>query len=50
MFPIAGHGIALGFQHFLVVLGTTALIPTILVPFMGGGHVSVVLLLLLLVN
>ncbi|KAF3792171.1 Nucleobase-ascorbate transporter 7 [Nymphaea thermarum] len=27
-----------GFQHFLVMLGTTVLIPTILVPQMGGGN------------
>ncbi|KAL3716909.1 hypothetical protein ACJRO7_008482 [Eucalyptus globulus] len=28
----------LGFQHFLVMLGTTVFIPTILVPQMGGGN------------
>ncbi|KAK1316898.1 Nucleobase-ascorbate transporter 7 [Acorus calamus] len=28
----------LGFQHYLVMLGTTVLIPTILVPQMGGGN------------
>nr|AAC19401.1 permease 1 [Mesembryanthemum crystallinum] len=31
------EAIALGFQHFLVMLGTTIMIPTILVPQMGGG-------------
>ncbi|KAG1366934.1 Nucleobase-ascorbate transporter LPE1 [Cocos nucifera] len=31
------EAIVLGFQHFLVMLGTTVLIPTILVPQMGGG-------------
>lgn len=29
-----------GFQHYLVMLGTTVLIATIIVPLMGGGHVS----------
>ncbi|KAG0476565.1 hypothetical protein HPP92_013406 [Vanilla planifolia] len=28
----------LGFQHYLVMLGTTVLIPTLIVPQMGGGH------------
>jgi hypothetical protein len=28
------------FQHYLVMLGTTVIIPTIIVPLMGGGHVS----------
>ncbi|CAB4322058.1 unnamed protein product [Prunus armeniaca] len=32
------HSILLGFQHFLVMLGTTALIPSIIVPILGGGH------------
>ncbi|TVU45585.1 hypothetical protein EJB05_05075 [Eragrostis curvula] len=27
-----------GFQHYLVMLGTTVLIATIVVPLMGGGH------------
>ncbi|XP_042056543.1 nucleobase-ascorbate transporter 7-like [Salvia splendens] len=31
------EAILLGFQHFLVMLGTTVLIPSILVPQMGGG-------------
>ncbi|MCO5603806.1 hypothetical protein L7F22_057958 [Adiantum nelumboides] len=30
------QAIALGFQHYFVMLGTTVLIPTILVPQMGG--------------
>jgi len=30
----------LGFQHYLVMLGTTVLIPTALVSQMGGGNVS----------
>ncbi|KAH9620836.1 hypothetical protein KSS87_004700 [Heliosperma pusillum] len=31
------ESIILGFQHFIVMLGTTVMIPTILVPLMGGG-------------
>ncbi|GJN23657.1 hypothetical protein PR202_gb11323 [Eleusine coracana subsp. coracana] len=30
--------VLLGFQHYLVMLGTTVLIATIIVPLMGGGH------------
>ncbi|XP_031492119.1 nucleobase-ascorbate transporter 6-like [Nymphaea colorata] len=32
------EAILLGFQHYLVMLGTTVIIPTILVPQMGGGN------------
>ncbi|KAL1807247.1 hypothetical protein ACET3Z_030315 [Daucus carota] len=32
------EAILLGFQHYLVMLGTTVLIPTTLVPQMGGGN------------
>ncbi|CAI0386451.1 unnamed protein product [Linum tenue] len=32
------EAILLGFQHYLVMLGTTVLIPTLLVPQMGGGN------------
>eukprot|EP00268_Persea_americana_P012081 TRINITY_DN1506_c0_g1_i4.p1 TRINITY_DN1506_c0_g1~~TRINITY_DN1506_c0_g1_i4.p1 ORF type:complete len:222 (+),score=29.14 TRINITY_DN1506_c0_g1_i4:1129-1794(+) len=32
------EAILLGFQHYLVMLGTTVLIPTILVPQMGGDN------------
>ncbi|GFS32644.1 xanthine/uracil permease family protein [Actinidia rufa] len=32
------EAILLGFQHYLVMLGTTVLIPTALVPQMGGGN------------
>ena len=35
----AAEAILLGFQHYLVMLGTTVLIPTALVPQMGGGNV-----------
>uniref|UniRef100_A0ACD6A4G5 Uncharacterized protein n=2 Tax=Avena sativa TaxID=4498 RepID=A0ACD6A4G5_AVESA len=30
--------VVVGFQHYLVMLGTTVIIATILVPLMGGGH------------
>lgn len=30
-----------GFQHYVIMLGTIVLIATILVPQMGGGYVSV---------
>jgi len=36
----AGEAVLLGFQHYLLTLGVTVLIPTILVPQMGGGFVS----------
>ncbi|XP_073128528.1 nucleobase-ascorbate transporter 6 [Henckelia pumila] len=32
------EAILLGFQHYLVMLGTTVIIPTALVPQMGGGY------------
>ncbi|ESR52995.1 nucleobase-ascorbate transporter 6 [Citrus sinensis] len=32
------EAILLGFQHYIVMLGTTVLIPTSLVPQMGGGN------------
>ncbi|OIV91146.1 hypothetical protein TanjilG_30368 [Lupinus angustifolius] len=34
------EAIMLGFQHYIVVLGTTVTISTILVSFMGGGNVE----------
>ncbi|XP_024031278.1 nucleobase-ascorbate transporter 6 [Morus notabilis] len=36
--PTWPEAILLGFQHYLVMLGTTVLIPTALVPQMGGGN------------
>lgn len=36
---VSAEAILLGFQHYLVMLGTTVLIPTALVPQMGGGYV-----------
>jgi hypothetical protein len=38
-FFVIAEAILLGFQHFLVMLGTTVLIPTALVPQMGGDNV-----------
>jgi xanthine/uracil permease len=37
---VAAEAILLGFQHFVVMLGTTVIIPSALVPQMGGGNVS----------
>jgi xanthine/uracil permease len=34
----AAEAIILGFQHFIVMLGTTVIIPSALVPQMGGGN------------
>ncbi|XP_033133261.1 nucleobase-ascorbate transporter 4 isoform X2 [Brassica rapa] len=34
------EGIVQGFQHYIVMLGTTVIIPSILVPLMGGGDVQ----------
>lgn len=39
IFGFAAEAILLGFQHYLVMLGTTVLIPSALVPQMGGGNV-----------
>ena len=36
---IAGEAIALGFQHYVLALGTAVMIPTFLVPLMGGSDV-----------
>ncbi|XP_050212291.1 nucleobase-ascorbate transporter 4 [Mercurialis annua] len=38
--PSWPEAIILGFQHFIVMLGTTVIIPSILVPLMGGGNVE----------
>lgn len=38
---IAAEAVLLGFQHYIVMLGTTVLIPSILVPQMGGGNVRI---------
>lgn len=39
---LAAQAILLGFQHYIVMLGTTVLIATTLVPQMGGDHVSLI--------
>lgn len=36
----AGEAIALGFQHYILALGTAVMIPSFLVPYMGGTDVS----------
>lgn len=36
----AAEAFILGFQHYLVMLGTTVIIATIIVPYMGGSNVS----------
>ena len=35
----AGESIALGFQHYILALGTAVMIPSMLVPLMGGSNV-----------
>lgn len=35
---LAAEALLLGFQHYIVMLGTTVLIATTLVPLMGGNH------------
>lgn len=41
---IAGEAIALGFEHYILALGTAVMIPSFLVPMMGGDDVSLLLL------
>lgn len=36
---LSAEAVLLGFQHYLVMLGTTVLIPSALVPQMGGRNV-----------
>ncbi|XP_059313890.1 nucleobase-ascorbate transporter 4 [Lycium ferocissimum] len=38
--PSWAEAVILGFQHYLVMLGTSVIIPTIIVPQMGGGNVE----------
>lgn len=45
LIPDAAEAILLGFQHYIVMLGTTVAIPTYLAPQMGGGNVSLVSLI-----
>lgn len=39
-----GEAVALGFQHYILCLGTAVMIPTFLVPLMGGNAVRIFLL------
>lgn len=39
-----GEAIALGFQHYILALGTAVMIPSFLVPLMGGTDVSLFIL------
>jgi hypothetical protein len=39
----AVEALLLAFQHYIVMLGTTVLIASTLVPLMGGNHVSVLI-------
>lgn len=41
-----GEAIALGFQHYILALGTAVMIPSFLVPLMGGTDVSPILVFL----
>ncbi|XP_073270414.1 nucleobase-ascorbate transporter 6-like isoform X1 [Primulina huaijiensis] len=38
LFTVFTEAILLGFQHYIVMLGTTVIIPSALVPQMGGGN------------
>jgi nucleobase transporter 1/2 len=40
LFCSSGEAIILGFQHYILALGTAVMIPTVLVPMMGGSDVS----------
>ena len=40
----AAEAVVLGFQHYLLTVGITVLIPSIIVPQMGGGDVSIIFL------
>ena len=43
-FPFfAAEAFLLGFQHYILMLGTTVMIPTLLVPQMGGTDVSLLI-------
>jgi hypothetical protein len=39
-FCCSGEAIILGFQHYILALGTAVMIPSVLVPMMGGNDVS----------
>lgn len=40
-FYLTAKAVLLAFQHYIVMLGTTVMIATYLVPRMGGTHVSI---------
>lgn len=40
LFSCSGEAIILGFQHYILALGTAVMIPSVLVPMMGGNDVS----------
>lgn len=42
MVLFAGEAIALGFEHYILALGTAVMIPSFLVPMMGGDDVSII--------
>lgn len=44
----AAQTVILAFQHYIVMLGTTVMIATTLVPRMGGGPVSILVCIILL--
>lgn len=46
-YSAAAETIMLAFQNYILVLGTSVMIPTLLVPLMGGSDVSVTLSLIL---
>ena len=39
-FGKTGEAVFLGFQHYILALGTAVMIPSFLVPYMGGTDVS----------
>jgi xanthine/uracil permease len=48
--PPWGEAIILGFQHYILALGTAVMIPAVLVPMMGGSDVSAAAAALLLIS
>jgi hypothetical protein len=38
---VTGEAMALAFQHYILSLGTAVMIPTMLVPMMGGNDVRI---------
>jgi hypothetical protein len=50
IFAVSGEAIILGFQHYILALGTAVMIPAVLVPMMGGSDVSAAAAALLLIS